>query len=503
MSAIPFGAKTPDPVGFPDAVAPEVSGPGSAASPGAAVLEGRRGVAEEATRRAAAPPSLRYLILRRSLPLLMLVWGLMAAWAYQDALSQTNTLFDAAMVQSSEVLFSLAHHEMEEIRQVGPHQDDYAKPLTFQVWDDRGQLVFHSREAPLHRLSPLVNGFTDTTVDGEGWRVFAYHEQDDTMSLLIGEKLSVRHDLAFRLATRTMLPFALALPLIALVVMRSVRSSLAPTEQVVQHLSELAASRLEPVSGENVPLEIQPLVQAMNALFERLHEAYEHERRFTSDAAHELRTPLAALKVNAQVMLNGKLDADARLRLERVVASANRCEALVAQLLTLARLEQKTSAPGLRPIALAHLAHEVVSEMSNELLDKDIGIHLPALDASTEAVRVVGDPNMLLILLRNLLDNALRYSPAGGEVELALDQHAHGVTLSITDSGPGIAPELRERAFDRFFRIPGSQASGSGLGLSIVRRIADLHNAQLVLADAPSGRGLQVRIHFPGNEAES
>ena len=438
--------------------------------------------------------------MRRSMPLLVLIWGLMSLWAYQDALSQTNSLFDAAMVQSSEVLFSLAHHEMDEIKQVGPHQDEYAKPLTFQVYDDRGRLAFHTRSAPTTRLSALSNGFSDNEVEGEQWRVYAYHEPDDTITLLIGERQSVRHSLALRLMARTMAPLALALPLLAWAVRRAVRMSLAPTEQVVLHLRELAASRLDPVSTTQVPLEIRPLVEAMNALFERLRAAYEHERRFTSDAAHELRTPLAALKVNAQVMLNGALADDHRHRLERVVASANRAESLVAQLLTLARLEHNDVHHSLQPVQLPALTQEVLAELSGDLLDKDIEIELPASQPAQAHQTVLADPDMLRILLRNLLDNALRYSPLGSRVQVAVEPCGTGTRLSVTDAGPGISPELRERAFDRFFRIPGSQGSGSGLGLSIVRRIATLHGALLSLASGPDGRGLSVQLQFPGNE---
>jgi two-component system sensor histidine kinase QseC len=452
------------------------------------------------------PIALRTTILQRTLPLLVIIWAIMAAWAYQDALRQTNQLFDAAMVQSAEVLFSLAHHEMEEIQQVGPHQDEYAKPLTFQVWDDRGHQVFHSGGAPVERLSPLDNGFSETNVAQEGWRVYAYHESNDTVYLLIGERLSVRRNLALRLALRTMVPFALALPLIAWVVVRSVGSALAPTEKVVHHLRELAASRLDPVSDDHIPLEIQPLVGAMNALFVRLRASYEHERRFTADAAHELRTPLAALKVNAQVLLNGEIDDERRRRLQRVVMAANRCEGLVAQLLTLARLEQHADQHPMKPVHLPTLAQEVVGELSAELLDKDIGIDLTPLQSQEAHTTVKGDREMLRILLRNLLDNALRYSPAGSDVSVmaspaeTVGGPAGGTVLRVIDAGPGIPEALRQRAFDRFFRIPGNQGSGSGLGLSIVKRIAGLHGAELTLHESPGGQGLEVRLQFPGNE---
>ncbi len=472
MSAIPFVAKTPD-INAPARTTPTTE-------------------------------SLRGAIMRRSMPLLVLIWAIMALWAYQDALSQTNTLFDAAMVQSSEVLFSLAHHEMDEIKQVGPHQDEYAKPLTFQVYDDRGHLAFHTRSAPQQRLSNLSNGFSNTEVEGEQWRVYAYHEPDDTITLLIGERESVRHSLALRLMARTMAPLALALPLLAWAIRRSVKSSLTSTEQVVLHLRELAASRLEPVATTLVPLEIRPLVDALNSLFERLRSSYEHERRFTSDAAHELRTPLAALKVNAQVMLNDDLPPDHRHRLERVVTAANRCEALVVQLLTLARLEHNNVQHALKPVLLPELAQGVVSELAGELLDKNIEIHLPQVAPDLACQTVLGDPDMLRILLRNVLDNALRYSPNDGAVTVDIAPRGqHGTCLSITDDGPGIPAELRERAFDRFFRIAGNKASGSGLGLSIVRRIASLHGAVLSLGEGPHGRGLRVELVFSGNEPGS
>lgn len=442
--------------------------------------------------------SLRSTLLRRTLPLLTLVWALMAALAYQAALKQTNQLFDSAMEQSSEILFSLAHHEMDEIKQVGQHQDRYAESLTFQVWDDQGQLQFHSQGAPGARLSQLANGFSDVTVDRQGWRVYAYHEANDNVYLMIAERLSVRRDLALGLALRDMIPFALALPLIAWVLTRSVDASLRPMEKVVSHLRELAAARLEPISGEQMPAEIQPMVEAMNALFERLRAAYEHERRFTADAAHELRTPLAALKVNAQVLLTGEIDDERRHRLQRVVLAANRCESLLAQLLTLARLEAGGNQHPLRAVPLARLAHEVVSELSSELLDKDIEIELPAAGGAGDRVSVMGDREMLRILLRNLLDNALRYSPPQSHVAVVLEALEDGsVRLAVIDSGPGIAAEYRARAFDRFFRLPGSQGSGSGLGLSIVSRIACHHGARVQLLEGPAGKGLAVELRFP------
>lgn len=476
MSAIPFGAKTPEP-GAPAAPPP-------AAAPASSTRT-----------------SLRINLLRRTLPLLMLVWALVAAIAYQVALRQTDQLFDAAMRQSSDILFSLAHHEMEEIKQVGPHQDPFAESLTFQVWDDRGALLFHTEGAPKQRLSTVDNGFTETVVNHEGWRVYAYHEPDDTVYLMIAERLSVRRDLALRLALRAMIPFALALPLIALVLARSVNASLRPMEALVRQLGKRALSRLDPIRGERIPSEIQPLIDAMNGLFERLEATYEHERRFTADAAHELRTPLASLKVNAQVMMNGELDAGRRHRLERVVLAANRCESLVAQLLTLARLEQNLGEHPLREVRLPLLVHEVVSELSGELLDKDIELRLPPMDGAAGQSGVTGDREMLRILLRNLLDNALRYSPARSTVTVELAAlEAGGTRLSVIDAGPGIPAEYRARAFDRFFRIPGTQGSGSGLGLSIARRIATLHKAQLSLAEGPEGRGLAVHVEFPGNE---
>lgn len=330
-----------------------------------------------------------------------------------------------------------------------------------------------------------------------GWLVaisFAYVEaREEVMDLL--EKRE-RHDkiekrvqkeLAEHLVESLLRPLLFGLPLLGGWIWFATRRGLAPLDEIAAQIGARAPERLDPVAPALAPREIRPLLDALNDLFARVERTLESERRFTADAAHELRTPLAALSAQAQVAQRARDGTERAQALAQIVAGSRRAGHLVDQLLTLARLDPAVPLP-METVRLDALAAEVCADHGAAALDKDIALEL---DAPREVV-VAGNADLLRILLRNLLDNALRYTPPGGRIEVGI---APGV-LRVDDSGPGIPAAERANVLRRFYRLAGQEIAGSGLGLSIVARIAELHGAQLELADGCGAPGLSVRLRF-------
>ncbi|HQT26076.1 MAG TPA: ATP-binding protein, partial [Burkholderiales bacterium] len=246
------------------------------------------------------------------------------------------------------------------------------------------------------------------------------------------------------------------------------------------------------------PGELRPLVDAINTLLSRLEYSFENERRFTADAAHELRTPLAALKTQAQVAMRASEEAQRKKALEQVIGGVDRATHLVQQLLTLARLDPQFAQVGNSKVDLHQVVVGVLTELAPEALAKRIEL---VFEEAPRAM-VKGDPEMIRILTSNIVRNAIRYTPEEGHVEVRIGEDVDAVRLHVIDNGPGIERGERTNVFERFYRTLGNRASGSGLGLSIVKRIADLHHAEVTLDTGENGKGLWVRVKFPKAEKE-
>ena len=296
----------------------------------------------------------------------------------------------------------------------------------------------------------------------------------------------VRDKLVRHVAKRMLVPALFGLPLLGLWIWLATWRGLTPLDTVAREIASRQADKLEPVAPASAPGEIRPLVEAINGLFVRVEHALESERRFTADAAHELRTPLAALAAQAQVVQRARNAEERDHAVEQLIASTRRAGRLVDQLLTLARLDPDNTAVS-EAVSLDRLAEDVCATHGAEAVEKAIALELDAMPAT-----VTGSTDMLRILLRNLIDNALRYTPAGGRVTVSV---APGI-LSVTDTGPGIPATERERVFDRFHRLAGQDTEGSGLGLSIVARIAERHGATVELGAGEGGKGLRVAVRF-------
>jgi len=316
---------------------------------------------------------------------------------------------------------------------------------------------------------------------------------DSRVVVQVAERHALRDELAQSVANHLMHPLAVALPVLGLLIWLSVTAGLLPLGALALQVQRRAPDNLAPLPEPQVPREVAPLVHALNALFERLRTSFEQERRFTADAAHELRTPLAALKTQAQVAQAATSQQALRHALDQIVVGVDRATRLVEQLLMLARLDPQASLPAAEPLSLPQLAAACVAQLAPMAAQRDVDLAQEAPD--TAMVR--GDAALLSALVRNLLDNAIRHAPPGSEVELSVRGAADSVLLRVCDRGPGIPAAQRQRVLERFYRIDGVSGEGSGLGLSIVQRIVQLHGATLRLEPGEGGQGLCVEVVFP------
>jgi two-component system OmpR family sensor kinase len=413
-----------------------------------------------------------------------------ASIAYRTALRDADQIFDYHMQQMALSLRSSAPLSNMQAR-AGIDADAENNDLVVQVWTPDGVQVFRSvSRARLPQRAVL--GFSNVSANGTTYRIFSV--QTSTQTVQVAQDMAVRRNMAGSLALRTVGPIAVLMPILMLVVWWVVSGSLEPVSRVRSQVAARQADDLSPVSEAGLPDEVRPLVHELNLLFGRVKTAFDAQQNFVADAAHELRTPLAALKLQA-LSLERADNAEARnVAVARLTAGIERATRLVEQLLVLAR-QEATAAGGAKvhAVELADVARRAVGDMAAVAQAKrvDLGVH------HADQAKADGHPDALNILMRNLIDNALKYTPAGGTVDVEVRTTAGGAMLSVEDSGPGIPAEERERVFDRFYRIAGSEASGSGLGLAITKAIAERHGATLTLGQSARLGGLSVKIDFP------
>lgn len=445
----------------------------------------------------AATYSLKRRLLLGLLAAVALIWIATAGYSYFEARHEVSELLDAHLAQSASLIVAQVGHDLEEIDlEHAPRTDKRARRVAFQIWERGTVLRLHSADAPQSRLSRREEGYGNATIDGKSWRVFSTWDAKRRFLVQIAERDEARREIAAGIATNLLLPLLVALPILGLFVWLGIGRALKPLNRLGHEVGQRKAESLQPFASEGAPSEVVPLVNSLNALFQRVARLVENERRFTADAAHELRTPLAALKTQAQVAKAASEDTVRQHALDGVIEGCERAARLVDQLLTLARLEPDAARPS-TPCELMSIARQVIAEVAPFALERNIEIELHgALPVSMD-----GHPDLLSVLLRNLVDNAIRYSPQGSRVTVTAARAADGATIAVTDEGPGIVPDERARVGERFYRVLGTGQSGSGLGLSIVRRIAEIHCAQLRFQQGENGKGLRVVVHFSGRPA--
>ncbi len=449
--------------------------------------------------------SLQARLLVLVLGLVSVVWLGAAVMTWVDARHELDELLDGHLAQAAALLV------VQQTQGSGDHSDDiadapslhkYAPKVAFQVFHG-GRLVMRSANAGTAPLSTKTRGFTTVRLDkpkngSAEWRVFATRGSERDVQVFVAEQTTTRSEILWAVLRAVLLPLLFALPLLALLLWWAVRQGLAPLRQLSQVLAQRQAQTLAPVVLQSVPTEIQPLVLALNALFERIEAMVASERRFTADAAHELRTPIAAIRTQAQVALGAGSDTAQRDHaLQLTLAGCDRATRLVEQLLTLARLEASTATSataGSAPVTvdLGAVAQRVAAELAPAALARQQTLTLDA----APACKVAGNELLMGVLVRNLIDNALRYSPDGAQIQVTVTSHSGQITLQVQDSGCGMTAAEIDRLGERFYRVLGNEQTGSGLGWSIVRRIAAVFGAQIQVGRSADLGGLAVTVQW-------
>lgn len=410
-----------------------------------------------------------------------------AASVYLQARHEANEMFD---YQLKQMALSLRDQTFQQLAQSERPALEENFDFIIQVWRNDGVRLYLS-----HPLPDLPNraqlGYATVAGEGGQWRVFSIEQRG--LVFQVAQPTSVRNELAAAAALRTLLPFVLLLPALGLMIWITVGRGLRPLNVMARAVRARTPTALQPLPETGIPEEIQPLVASLNDLLRRLDRTLNAQRRFMGDAAHELRSPLTALRLQAQLAERAATAEERAAAFDTLKAGLTRSARVVEQLLTLARQEPDIAEQSIAPVDLGALAREVIGENMVLAEARHIDLGMKAGEHAT----VEGDREALRILLRNLFDNALRYTPQGGTVDISVTAGAGSAVLEVTDSGPGIPTDERSCVFDRFYRGRGQETQGSGLGLAIAKSVADRHGARIELSDGPGGRGLAVRIVFP------
>lgn len=429
--------------------------------------------------------SIRLRLLLLLLAMLAVVALLMGALTYRTVLAETEALFDYQLRQMALSLRDQGEIAPDQARALGDEQLDFV----IQIWTADGRSIYASRDHSALPARALL-GLADVTVDGNTWRTYSVATNQRVIQ--VAQPRQIRRRLAADAALRSVAPLLGVAPLLAIAGWWLAAFALRPLAVVAAGVRRRDAASLDPLPVSGLPDEVAPLVQALNALLARLGQTLDGQRAFVADAAHELRSPLTALKLQMSLLDRATDETERRAAAQGLAMGIERAARLVEQLLALARHEPGAPPVALQPVDLAELVRASIAEMVPQALARGSPLSLQA----DRPVSVRGDASALGLLVRNLVDNALRHGPPGSPVELRVDDAGPGPRLQVDDAGPGIPPAERERVFDRFYRRAPGETEGSGLGLAIVRSIADQHGATVTLGDSPLG-GLRATLAFP------
>tara|TARA_R110002020_G_scaffold5841_2_gene23951 strand:- start:8956 stop:10320 length:1365 start_codon:yes stop_codon:yes gene_type:complete len=436
--------------------------------------------------------------------LMMILGGsIIAAWlataffTYLDTRHLIDEMLDTHLEQSADLLIVLLDRLPQgDLANTMQRQQDVNadRIVSFRVHAGAGSasaVFLGSPGFPAGRWQP---GFHDRSSAGQIWRVFGTSDGAGR-SVEVALRHDVRSKFADLVAIHILHPLWFAIPLLAGLIWLSVGWGLRPLRVVTNAVERRRPNDMQPLDVGDAPDEIQPLLGALDRLFGRIAQLLERERHFAADAAHELRTPLAAIKTHAQVARQERDRDKCAAALDGVIEGADRGTRLVEQLLVLSQLDQDAAAGAAAPVELVDLVIECVAAAVPKAVAD--GLDLGVANASCDRAVVIGNADLLRVLVRNLLDNSVRYTPAGGEVTASVETPGQAVILRVCDSGPGIPPDLRDRVFDRFYRVAGNGQQGCGLGLSIVTRIAALHGGTVEFEDRTDKTGFTVIVTLP------
>lgn len=430
-----------------------------------------------------------------------------AAKGYLDARFEVDKLLDAQLAESAHALLELSSHELYEqmafeagkkppAKGYKPQIHPYEQNVVFQIWSTGGNLAVRSPSAPEIPMVEIENKFVDRMIGDQRWRVFAVSDKGRRIQVQVGERYNQRDALSNEVAARLLTPLFVALPMIVIMIWIWIGSAMRPLNKIADEIRKRDPENLHPVATEEVPEEAKPMVDALNALMGRVNVAYDNISLFTANAAHELRTPLAALKIHTQLAERAENAEEREEAMRRVERGVDRATSLVEQLLTLTRLEPDSAQGEKTDVHLHTLTEDIVAELVPEAIRKQIEVNL----ADGDCCVIHANSGMLGILIRNLVENAIRYTPPEGKVDIGLTHVDKVIRLRVADSGPGIPEAERSKVFDRFYRgneLEGAnKENGTGLGLAIVQRICELLQARIELGESVY-HGLQIDILLP------
>lgn len=443
------------------------------------------------------------MTLRRRLLLLLLisvpiVWTIAVGASYLRSRHEIDEYFDTQQIRFAQLVLSmLPSANLGEAgvlpSAAGALGEAELKDLSVAVWSADGRLLLTDQEGARLPFRPDAAGFVDLDFRGERWRVYYLHPEGLRWMVAVGQGMEERDEVLTALLAGQLLPWALMLPVLLVAMTIAVRHALKPVQAIAQEIEHRRADDLRPVAAKNLPAELRPLVAAMNRLFARIGEAIEHERRLTADAAHELRTPLAALRAQweaARAAQNESVRSDAA---RQIGVGIDRLGHLVEQLLALAAVESRLADAFTGLVRWERVIEQALSDCMPliERTGSDIDVQWPE---GSPAMPIVGDEALLTLMMRNLVDNALRYAPPGARVTIRFEVDR----IVIEDEGPGLREAVRARIGDRFFRPSGQAEPGSGLGVSIVMRVAALHQLEVTFTNRadedPAQHGLRVTL---------
>lgn len=444
---------------------------------------------------------------------LVVVLGI-ALWAsYAVSRHEAEEIFGARLATSARVLEALVARQLDHASLASPivislpkelelsgteagseYGHPYETKIAFQVWREDGTLVARSASAPEMPFSAGPAGFSTRELNGELWQVFALRSGSSWIQ--VAEKNEVRDELVHNLGLAVMTPLFIGAMLLLIVANLLIIYGLKPLRELAASIERKEPTALARIEMSRVPRELAPVVESLNDLLARVHRAFEHERRFTDAAAHELRTPLAALRIHADNIARAESDADRQRSMDRLLQGLERTTKLAEQMLVYSRTQGDAEREERVPICLVDYVTETIAILEPLWRAKSQKVRLTT-DTSVGDTLISGEPAKMHRLIRNLLDNASRYAPAGSDIDVRVSLQANGLVLGVANRGRIVPEELRERVFEPYYRVPGSGSEGSGLGLAIVKEIADQQRATITLASLNEIEGTVVTVNFP------
>ncbi|PTQ70546.1 ATP-binding protein [Pseudomonas sp. GV071] len=453
--------------------------------------------------------SLRHRTLWLVLALLILGTLTISIYNFHDSGHEITEIYDAQLAQSARLLQGVVQMPLPDeqrrqlyeafnnaLSQAGRHKigHPYEGKMAFQVWDLQGKSLVRSASAPLFEQPPSSPGFAEVSIAGMGWHGFLLPDEQHGLRIWVGERDDVRQDLVNRIVRHTLIPNLIGIVVLALLVWLAIGWGLKPLQNMAQVIRARHAESLEPLLLTPLPRELEPMQAALNRLLSQIGHLLQRERRFIGDAAHEMRTPLAILRIHVQNALEAQNDESREQALQFLLGGVDRLTRVVNQLLTMARVEPETARKDWQVVDIESVVRETLADLTPLLLDR--GLEL-SLDVAAGGYQTTSDAQAIGIALQNLVTNAANFSPAGGEVTVQLKEAGNTqFLLSVRDRGPGIDEAKIERLFERFYSR--DNPNGAGLGLSIVEMIAKRLGGAIELQNHPDG-GLLATLSIPRN----